>query len=95
MYTLRIIEDTREEGDVRFDQVIENFELGTSYSVIKKGIKEFDNILNDMYPNEDTENIRCLICAGNGDVFFIYKNNDNELYSYFIMTESGKTFEKL
>lgn len=95
MYTLRIIEETRENEKVPFESVIENFELGESYSHIKKGCsKEFEELLKD-WPAEDQLNVESIICGNNGTTFFVCSNNINRNYSYFIMTESGKTFERL
>ena len=77
MYTLRIIEETRENENVPFEQVIENFEIGSSYSVIKKGCsKEFDSILED-YPDANKEKISALLCVERrderGNVFFLFQ----------------------
>jgi len=95
MYTLRIIEETRENENVPFEQVLENFELGDSYSFIKKGCsKEFDRIVNENQGGDASE-IKAVICGENGKVFFIMKSTKCMEYSYFIMTESGKTLERL
>ena len=101
MFALRIIEETRENENEPFEQVIENFEVGKSYSVIKKGItKEFDRIMDEQFPEIDKADISALLCIEKGDeklgnVFFIWPKTSLRVYSYFIMTESGKTFEKL
>lgn len=95
MYTLRIIENERENKKKAFDQTIDNFELGDAYSKVDRGTKEFDRIMKKMFPNEKKDNIKTIICADNGKVFFIFKNEENKIYSYFIISENGKTFEKL
>lgn len=96
MFALRIIEEERENKNAPFQQVIENFELGSSYSKIKKGsTKEFDKLIKEKFPDTDKNGIESLICAENGHTFFIEDNTENKVYSYFIMTESGKTFERL
>lgn len=96
MYTLRIIEEVRENQNEPFQQVIENFELGSSYSRIKKGAtKEFDQIMADQFPEQDKSEVESLLCSENGWTFFIYSNTPNRVFSYFIMTESGKTFERI
>lgn len=96
MYTLRIIEETRENETDPFEQVIENFELGNSYSRIRSRTKEFNRIVEDLYSEEsDIDEIESIICAENEKIFFIEKNETNRVFSYFIMTDSGKTFEKL
>lgn len=96
MYTLRIIEETRKEADLPFDQVIENFALGNSYSILKKGAtKEFDEEMKIIDPTQRLNLIRVLLCAENGLHFCIAEETNLKRYDYFIMTESGKTFEKL
>jgi len=94
MYTLRIIEETRADESMPFEQVIENFELGDAYATIKNGITEFDKIM-ERYPNENKELIKVIICGENGDEIFVRQNDTLNEYTYFIMSESGKTFEKL
>ena len=47
------------------------------------------------YPEHDKSTLNGIICSDLGDVFFIEKNEENKIFQYFIMTESGKTFEKL
>ena len=97
MYTLRIIEEIRLNTDEPFGQVIENFELGSSYSILTRGnTKEFDSEMKEYHPNERTDtNIRALLCAENGRHYFIEIESPLKRYDYFIMSESGKTFEKL
>ena len=96
MYTLRIIEETREDVNSPFQQVIENHELGSSYSKIKKGVsKEFEEITKGLFPNEDVSEVESVICGENENVFFVMANSETRNNSYFIMGDSGKTFEKL
>lgn len=96
MYTLRIIEDTRKDKDDSFEQVVENFELGKSYAILKKGMtKEFDETMKDKHPEKGHDHIKALLCAENELLFFIYEETPNRNYTYFIMTESGQTFERL
>ena len=96
MYTLRIIEETRENENVAFEQVIENHELGSAYSKIEKGhSKEFHSIMRDSFPDESKADVKSLICGENEKVFFILENNSLRNNAYFIMTDSGKTFERL
>jgi len=95
MYTLRIIEETREDEKSPFEQVIENFELGGSYSIIKKGSsREFDEQLKD-WPSEDKSQIESIVCGQSGVQFFIFIPTMKRNNTYFIMTDSGKTFERL
>jgi hypothetical protein len=96
MYTLRIVQETRMYESDPLEQVVENHELGSAYSKIKKGLsKEFYSICKDRYPNEDLRNVEAIICGENGKIFFIESSSVNERHEYFIMTESGKTFERI
>ena len=96
MFTLRIIEETREDKTKPFEQVTENFELGDAYTRIKKGNREFDKIVDEMFPeSKDDMLIKSIICGENQKQFFIMENEENKVYHYFIMSDSGKTFEKL
>lgn len=95
MFILRIIEETRDNATLPFEQVIENFELGVAYSRIKNGTKEFSEIMNTKYSEYSQDEVESIICGENEKEFFIEKNNTNRVYSYFIMSDSGKTFEKL
>jgi len=104
MFTLRIIEETRENENAPFEQVIENHSLGKSYAKLKQGVtKEFDieverlkDELKEDWPKTDVKNdVDSLICGQNGEVFFIMKETPLKRYDYFIMTENGKTFERL
>lgn len=86
MYTLRIVEK---------NGIVSNHYLGNSYARIKKDVcKMFSDIIDSEYPGIETKDIDSLITGMNGDTFFIYKEEttDNQ---YFIMTDSGKTFERL
>ena len=96
MYSLRIIEETRESESVPFEQVIENFEIGSSYSILKKGAtKEFDEIMETEFLGSDVMPIESLLCTEHGRKFFIWTPTPLRNYSYFIMSENGKTFERL
>ena len=94
MFALRIIENSRKDEESSFEQVVENFGLGNSYALLKKGeTKEFDEEMATYHPEEKTGGIRALLCADNGLHFFIREETSTERQEYFIMTESGKTFE--
>ena len=95
MYTLRIIEETRENEKSPFEQVIRNIEIGSSYTRIQRGESSvFDNLLND-YPEYAKVSIRAFLLFGNGEVYPVSENDTNHNWSYFVMNESGKTFERL
>lgn len=104
MFTLRIIEETRENENAPFEQVIENHSLGKSYAKLKQGItKEFDSEVENLkeqlkenWPNLDVKTeVDTLICGDNGEQFFVMKDTPLKRHDYFIMTENGKTFERL
>jgi len=96
MYTLRIIEETRDSENDPFEQVVENFSLGNSYAVLKNGTtKEFDRVMSAEFPETERSHIKALICGENKDVFFVEENEANRNFQYYIMTECGKTFERL
>lgn len=94
MYTLRIIEEKREGPFAPFQQVTENFALGNAYSLIENGkTKEFEEFFTDC--GESKEGVRAVLCSESGPVFFIMEDTSFEKRAYYIMTESGKTFEKI
>jgi len=96
MFILRIIEEVRDNESLPFDQVIENFELGASYSKLKNGhTKEFDRIMAENYPETNPSEVDALVIGDNGMEFFIQPNTPLREYSYFIMSESGKTLERI
>jgi len=95
-FYLRVIEEERENENTPFNQVIENFALGKSYAVLRNGITiEFDAVMDSDFPDTEKTTVKALICGGNKDVYFVEANNENKKFSYFIMTETGKTFDRL
>lgn len=96
MFILRIIQEDRQDASSPFEQVIDNFELGSCYAVLKKGhTTEFDKIMKSEYPEASLGGIEGIICGQNDLKFFVEKNTALRERSYFVMTESGKTFEKV
>lgn len=96
MFALRIIEKVRENENAPFEQVTENFALGNSYAVLKNGAtREFDEVMDSDFPETEKTHIKALVCGENKDVYFVEEDSTNMNFRYFIMTESGKTFEKL
>jgi len=92
MYTLRIIEETRENEKALFERSVTNHALGNSYTVFVKGqSKRF----KEEVPDELSKDVKAVLIGDTGGYFWIRENSENELRSYFIMTDSGKTFEKL
>lgn len=96
MYTLRIIEEKRKDEKSSFEQIIENQELGDAYTVFHKGItKEFDSRMDTEFKDFDKSQVRALVVGSNGKSFFILNNKDNYQNTYYIMTDGGKTLERL
>lgn len=86
MYTLRIIES---------NGIVSNHYLGNAYSRIRKNVcKSFKFTMDKDYPDTKTDNIDSLIVGATGETFFIYEQKATDNY-YFIMTDSGQTFERL
>ena len=79
MYTLRIIEQ---------DGQVSNQNLGDNYSVTYKTCKEYEKIAASATTNERTY---AIVVGNDGKVVFPLFDNRK----YFVMTESGKTFERL
>lgn len=95
MFVLRIIEESRENENSPFEQVIRNIEMGKSYTMIQRGKSSvFVNLLND-YPEDTKGVIRAFLVFGNGEVYPILENDSNHSWSYYVMKESGETFERL
>ena len=92
MFILRIIKETRKNEKLPFVQVIRNIDLGSSYSTCTDGSAEFDEIVS-VFPKDNE--IRKIIIDSKCSEHTVLSNNENRNYSYFIMTESGKTFERL
>jgi hypothetical protein len=82
MYTLRILSN---------DHVVTNHNLGESYTVSYPGSipfkRELEAIDGERTPKD---RINAVLHNAIGVTFFL--TNDSE---YFIMTDSGKTFERL
>lgn len=95
MYNLRIIERVRKSEKESFQKVTENFELGSSYSKIVKDESDEFNELTKEWSDEDKVDVESIICGQNDTLYFIYTNNINRNHSYFIMSDSGQTFERL
>lgn len=97
MYTLRIIEETRESENEPWEQVIEDHELGDSYSIIKKSTspKEFKRLMDMYYPEStDHSQIRGIVVGSkNKSVFFLCTENDLRCNAYYTMSD-GKTITK-
>jgi len=95
MYTLRVIIEERSDEKKPFEQVTDNYALGNSYRVAKKGnSKEFEQGIAE-YPTESSDNVKAVLFSEKEQTWFILESSKNIKYSYFVMTENGKTFERL
>jgi len=95
MYTLRVIIEERSGEKKPFEQVIDNYALGNSYRVAKKGIsKEFEEGLKE-HPKESADGVKAVLFSEKKETWFILESSENVKYSYFVMTENGKTFDRL
>ena len=79
MYTLRII---NKNGN-QFNQ-----NLGDNYHVIRKGQENFEEAKKPAVTNDNT--FAVIIYNDGKDVFPLFSDNEN-----YVMTDTGKTFEKL
>lgn len=98
MYTLRIIQLNLWENGLATEEVVECHELGDAYTKLVKGrTKEFDEIMDSEFQGYDVTQVRALIKGNNEKSFFILDNSKYKdvAYYYYIMTDSGKTLEKV
>jgi len=94
MYTLRrILED---------DAVI-NFGLGSSYTVIRKGSERFEEISKDywgkIYKDVKDSKLNLRVAERDNEAFIVAEDGTNHFIlpwqRNYVMTDSGKTFERL
>lgn len=101
MFILRTVEDVQmlrkvgEEGEpLPISTDVRNIIIGNDYEVIKQGSSKYSNYLHeygfDTYESHDE--VMFLTSSSLKDELILRKD---ENISYYIMTESGKTFEKL
>ena len=81
MFILRMIDENR---------IARNYELSDNYSVVSKLLhpKEFEDSC-DMF-QVTPEGCDGIVCDEDGKFYVLHKDTH-----YYIMTESGKTFERL
>ena len=95
MYTLRIIEETREDESKPFEQVIKNFELGNFYQIARRGCtSKFDELLVEQ-PEHLRNRIRMFIVGAGCNAMPILSKTEFVQCEYFVMTGNGSTFERL
>lgn len=108
MYTLRVIEEKRVDKDSPFDSETHNFYLGAHYSVYRRGLsraferflannnkekKVFDDSSCVAAPLND---IRGIVLAEEGSkVIHLLDDSENIKRNYYIVMESGRTFERI
>lgn len=96
MYTFRVIEELRENEFDPFDQVVTDYELGLSYSKIRKGTKLFDLTMKSDYPELGNDPRTIMILRGeNGRSFFIQKNTELQEFTYYIVGDTGSTLQRV
>jgi len=86
MYTLRILES---------NGIVSNHHLVSAYSRSRKNVfKQFNAVMAQDNPDSDIKFVESLITGQTGETFFVNETKTSGNH-YFIMTESGKTFERL
>lgn len=95
MFALRVIFETRENTDSPFSQEIETYELGKSYSVLKRNNTRLFPDAIKRYMDVDDNSVRAIVAGDNGNEWFILNNSELVNATYYVMTDSGSTFEKL
>lgn len=99
MYTLRMIREKidRDTG-VELSRSETNINLGNSYSVIKNtNTEEFLKQVKNFYPEIDARKVRVIVNDENDFAWFLdfIQPKTEYVEEFFIMTENGKTFERL
>lgn len=76
--------------------VVTNNELGDSYQVYAKDLTPvFYDVCKMYYGDLITDKVSAVIVGGNGTTHLIFSSDMKEMNDAYIMTEGGKTFEKL
>lgn len=98
MYTLRMIRKKLDKELHELSRGETNINLGNSYSVIKNtNADEFFNQVKEDYPDIDTQKVRVIVNDENNFAWFLdfIQPKTEYVEEFFIMTENGKTFERL
>lgn len=94
MYTLRIMKQLKGPND-RFGCTTENFNLGDDYTVYGKDTDVFEEALEGG-SDDFKKNLKMVVRGQTGVLFLITKDDtEDERTMYFIVSDNGKTFEKL
>lgn len=92
MYTLRVVEVIYDREEGTKEGIVSNHELGCAYSKIDPKSKRF----KDLFPEATcTDELIMLISGFNGVDFFVEKSTPDHQRDYYIVSESGVTFERL
>jgi len=95
MYSLRIIEETRKDEKSPFGSIPTTYNIGEFYSVLKKGSTgKFEEKFKE-YPEWDIKSVRGIVIGSNKMELFLMEDLPNEKTTYYIMTDSGSTLERL
>lgn len=101
MFILRTVEDVpmlrqvgEEGGILPIATNVKNIVIGSDYEVIKQGSSQYSHYLNEYGYEADklTDEVMFLTSSSLNRELILWKTKE---VSHYIMTESGKTFEKL
>lgn len=94
MFVLRRVSEELVGGKIGV--VISNNELGDSYQKYAKELTPvFYDVCKMYYADLITDNVSSVIVGGNGTAHLVFSSNKKKMNDAYIMTEGGKTFEKL
>lgn len=108
MYTLRVIEEKRDDKCSPFDSETHNFYLGAHYSVYRRGLsRAFERFLaNNSKAKKVLDESSCadaplndvrgiVLAEEGGNVIHLLDDSENIKRNYYIVMESGRTFERI
>ena len=94
MYTLRIVTETTVDGFT--SREVQNISLGKSYTCNLVGSEYYKECKNDL-TGEYKNSLSQVVVDSEGITHYIFRNSkdSNKENYYYIMTDEGKTFERL
>ena len=96
MLHLRIIEERRNNTSLPYRKpIMQDSELGNAYSRIPNDDPEFDEIWETEFPELSKEGVLELLLGENGTIFWIKEKDELKKYTYYIISDSGKTYTRL
>ena len=95
MYTLRLIEEFKVDEKSPWQEAISNFELGNGYTLFRGFHPILLKARNGFKDVETKEKLLSVIHGENKREINIWDNDENIRRVYFVMTDSGQTFERL